>query len=408
MGCVLTRAITSVPPNVVLPAIIGAVGSLNTFVGLVGDSGTGKDAALSTAADAVDLGYRLRRRDVGTGQGIMGQFARVRKIAATDEQVERTETVQILDRLLIHIPEIHALKSSSAQQGANILPTLTSAWSGSLLGGAYKDQKLDLEIDEHTYRLGVVAGIQPGEAEVLIRNDALGLPQRFVWLPAKDPRAASGSVPDWPGTMIVTLTETAPVLTELDELARPGGVVIGERVEMGVCDAARTEVVADRRARQGEEFEGDPLDSHALFCRLKIAAGFALMDGRMDIDDQDWYLAGWVMVKSRYTRGRVLASLTARARAVVEARTAEAIEMAIATSSAQQERTSADQEKGVERMRLRILDLLARPVEGGFTKRKIKDSIRADQRRFLSQALTELEEAGTIFVESGRYKIVKP
>jgi hypothetical protein len=408
MGCVITRAITSVPPNVVLPAIIGAVGSLNTFVGLVGDSGTGKDSALSTAADAVDLGYRLRRRDVGTGQGIMGQFARIRKIPATDDQLERSETVRVLDRLLIHIPEIHALKSSSAQQGANILPTLTAAWSGSLLGGAYKDQKLDLEIDEHTYRLGMVAGVQPGEAEVLIKHDPMGLPQRFVWMPATDPRAASDHPPDWPGTMIVTLADTGPVFSELDELARPGGVALGERVEMGVCDAARTAILTERQLRNDPSIDRDPLDSHALFCRLKIAAGFAIMDGRMDVDDQDWHLAGLVMMKSKATRAGVITSIDATARRARDARKAEVIETALATSSAQQAKITAEQELGIERMKLRILDLLVRPVEGGFTKRKIKDSIRNDQRRFLSPALAELEEAGMIMVEDNRFKIAKP
>lgn len=399
MGCVLTRAITSVPPNVVLPAIIGAVGSLNTFVGLVGASGTGKDAALATAADAVDLGYRLRRRDVGTGQGIMGQFARVRKIAATDEQIERTETVQILDRLLIHIPEIHALKSSSAQQGANILPTLTAAWSGSLLGGAYKDQKLDLEIDEHTYRLGLVAGIQPGEAEVLVKNDPLGLPQRFVWLPATDQRIIDDDPPDWPGTMIVTLAETAPVLTELDELARPGGVVIGERVEMGVCPAARMEIIADRRARSGEGEGEDLFDSHALFCRLKIAAGFAIMDERLDIDDQDWYLAGWVMVKSRYTRGRVLADLTARAKSINTAKRAEAIETTGAIEDAKIE-------KAIQRAVIRTETVLAR-TGVRMTRSALRRAIGPPYRDMVDEAAARLEALGRITVEEDGFMIVE-
>jgi hypothetical protein len=68
LGVVLARACTAIPPFVVLPAQTGSVAGLNTFVGLVGPSGSGKDAAARAAEDAVHVGH-LDAAGVGSGEG---------------------------------------------------------------------------------------------------------------------------------------------------------------------------------------------------------------------------------------------------------------------------------------------------------------------------------------------------
>jgi hypothetical protein len=45
LGCVLVRVVAAVPPNVVLPAMIGGNASLNLFLGVVSVSGGGKGTA---------------------------------------------------------------------------------------------------------------------------------------------------------------------------------------------------------------------------------------------------------------------------------------------------------------------------------------------------------------------------
>jgi hypothetical protein len=399
-AAVLCRAITATPPNIVLPDIVGSVGSLNTFVALVGHSGAGKDAAVSTAADAVDFGYQVRKRGIGTGQGIMGQFVKRRKVTQGegDDRLETYENRQIEDRLLIHISEIHGLKSSAGQQGANILPVLADAWTGALLGGTYKDEKLDIEVPAHGYRLGVIAGVQPGEAEILTRNDSLGLPQRFVWVPAADVRNTEGEIPSWPGSLAVALPDVGPPPSELDELARPG-FRQGERVVMGVCDQARQAVINDRRARQHPDFQGDPLDSHVLFCRLKIAAGLALMETRTDITEEDWQLSGVIMLRSSSTRRAVFGHLTKQAREAEAARRLEAVATTVAAETARND-------AAVRRAMLRMITVLSK--KGPQMRRSdLRREAGSAYRDHFEDALSQLENDGTIKVDEAQIEIVK-
>jgi hypothetical protein len=381
---------------VVLPAIVGAVGSLNTFVALVGESGTGKDAALTTAADAIDFGYRIKKRGIGTGQGIMGQYVKVRKVPGSDGEPDSFVSVQVEDRLLVAISEIHGLKSSSQQQGANILPVLADAWSGSLLGGTYKDARLDIEVDAHTYRLGVVAGVQPGEAEILTRNDALGLPQRFVWMNAADRRAAEGDAPEWPGTLTIVLPEVGPPSGDLEEIARPG-FRLGDRIEMGVCEAARRVVVDDRRNRQHPEFEGDPLDSHSVFCRLKIAAGLALMETRLDITDDDWRISGLIMVRSSAVRRTVFGHLSRKAKEAEAARRAEAIATVVAVAE-------ATDEAAISKTMRRVNTVLHKH-QGDMSRSDLRSEVGSAYRAHLPEALARLELVNTIITSETRVKI---
>src|SRR5688500_10295332 len=52
-GSVMVRLIANIPPNVVIPAIIGGPVSLNPFVGLVSNSGGGKGSSEAAAVDAI-------------------------------------------------------------------------------------------------------------------------------------------------------------------------------------------------------------------------------------------------------------------------------------------------------------------------------------------------------------------
>lgn len=398
LGGVLARVIAATPPNVVLPAIIGAVGSLNTYVAIVGVSGSGKDAALSAAVDAIDFGVPIRTRGIGTGQGIMSQYVKRRKISGGSESGDEYASVQVLDRLLVHISEIHGLKASANSQGANILPVLADAWTGSLLGGTYKDEKLDIEVGAHAYRLGVVAGVQPGEAAILTKNDTLGLPQRFVWVLATDASVAEcTSPPDWPGTISVELPETSAAPLELEELAAPGQISIGERVEMGVCASAVAQVIADRAARLHPQFDGDPLDSHALLCRLKIAAGMALMSARLEITEEDWALSGVVMAKSTAVRSAVFAHLDRQARSMAKAKRDEAV--ATVTESER-----ARERELIDRTEMRILKIMAKN-SAGLAQYKIRKALGPPYRDHAEEAFDALLQSETIKEENGIFKI---
>jgi hypothetical protein len=145
---------------------------------------------------------------------------------------------------------------------------------GEPLGFTYVDREKRLTIPRHSYRMGLITGIQPGNAAPILEDHSSGTPQRFLWLPADDP-GAPDERPDDPGTY------PDPLGTFHDRSRR----------QMHVCETARAEIDAARVDHLGGNTT-DALDGHALLAQLKIAAGLAILDGRTDaITEEDWQLA---------------------------------------------------------------------------------------------------------------------
>jgi hypothetical protein len=318
LAVVLAEVLANVPPHVMLPPIGGPPGSLNMYVALVGESGAGKDSAITTGAKVVEfpgVSKRAEARDLGSGHGIEARFVG-RKATGHGEYVNVTKT----DRAIITITEIHTLKSSAGQQGSTVLPTLTKAWSGSPMGGAYKGADRDISVAAHSYRLCMIAGVQPLEAEILTRNDTLGLPQRFLWADATDAYVADmadAAVPDWPGPLKVMLPADAlrDAFDVADSIDRPPPTP----VEMTVCESYRREVNAGRRERMRPGYTGDPLDAHVMFVRCRAAAALALMDHRTEITEDDWRLSGVITSRSLRARAGVVAALGRREQSKADA-----------------------------------------------------------------------------------------
>jgi hypothetical protein len=90
----------------------------------------------------------------------------------------------------------------------------------------------------------------------------------------------------------------------------------GHQTRISVPDVARDEIDAHQVALHRADPAVDPLDGHALLCRLKVAAGLMVLEKRHHIDEADWELAGAVMRVSDHTRdGVAIAAEQARIRA---------------------------------------------------------------------------------------------
>lgn len=278
LGCALARIVVATPPQIHLPPIVGGKASLNLFVGLVGPSGSGKGAAEAVAADALQVGF-ITTHNVGSGEGIAHGYKRRVK----------GELEWVVHEVLFSVPEIDSLAAQGDRKGATLMPQLRSGWTGEQLGFGYADPMKRIIVEAHEYRMGLVAGIQPGRAGCLLDDSDGGTPQRFLWMPATDPAA-----PDNPPAQPKPKTWSHPVVPD------PGP---WRRGEMGVCDLARQTIITNRLARL--RGEGDALDGHALLAQLKTAAALALAERRTAIDDDDWRLAGVVAQKSAATRGEV-------------------------------------------------------------------------------------------------------
>jgi hypothetical protein len=302
LGIVLARVCVATPPFVVLPALVGSTVSLNTFVGLVGPSGSGKDAAARAAEDAVLLGH-LDTTGVGSGEGVAHQFVVYRKPNAKTGDAGGME--QYRTALLMTAPEVDTVSALHHRQASTLLSELRKTWNGDALGYAYVDPTKRLTLARHKYRLCLVVGIQPERAGPILDSADSGTPQRFLWLPATDPE-------------IPNIAPAEPAPWNGWKLPQWGYADAHGRVVLQVCETARLTIDANRVARL--RGNGEALDGHALLCQLKVAAVLAILDGQAYVSDEDWRLAGVIAAKSERTRLGVVETLQNATRAANAAR----------------------------------------------------------------------------------------
>jgi hypothetical protein len=363
LGVVLARVITAVPPFVVLPAFVGSNASLNLFVALTGPSGGGKGASEGAAAEAVDVGH-LDIATVGSGEGIAHLYAHRGKSGVVRDR----------DAVLFTVPEVDNLTALGTRQGSTLMPQLRMAWMGERLGFSYADKNKALPIERHTYRMGLILGVQPGRARQLLEDVDGGTPQRMLWMPTVDPEA-----PD-----------TAPPCPDEWSWTNPGPWLANThgRAVMTVPDVARAAIMDNRRCvLRGQ---GNPLDGHALLTRLKVAAALALLDQRQVISVDDWDLGSTVMAVSNATRDSVVGFLARqiadsnRVRGEAEGNRAVVV----------QRKLDEEQARRVARTILRAL----RKRDGWATRRDINATVANKHRVLVEDALTALVDSGQVEV----------
>lgn len=384
LGVVLARVATATPYFVALPPIVGGIASLNLFVGLVGPSGAGKGAAESVAAECLDLGKPIEIHTTGSGEGIAHGFRKRTK--------DGPEWLDDEHAVLFSVPEIDTLSALGNRQGATLMPELRRGWSGERLGFAYADPSKRLPVPAHEYRMCLVAGIQPTRAQALLEDADGGTPQRFLWLPASDPRAPEVP-PECPSPLKWKQPDTRPTST----FRAPDG-----KIRMTVCQVARTTIDQARLDRL--RGVGDALDGHGLLTRLKVAAALALLDGgRLEVTDEDWDLSGVVLRKSDATRAGVQHTLKAANEQRNEARaTAEAKRSLIVTEQVE--------DAAIKRVSRSVMRKLRK--EADWTSHsEVRRAIRANLRGHLDEALERLAEAGQIeadeVAQGVRYRVVR-
>lgn len=373
LGAVLARVVASTKPFVQLPAIIGSYASLNLFVGLVGASGTGKDAAAKVAKDAIEVGHFLTA-PLGSGEGLAHMFMR--------ETKEGPE--QYNDAALVIVGEIDTMTALVKRQASTVAAQLRQAAMGEQLGFFYVDTSRRMLVPEHRYRLCLIAGIQPGRAANLLDDTDGGTPQRFLWLPA------TYDHPDDPPPCPNPMAWESPPWQKVYAV-RAGGL---DRVVMKVCREATDTIDAAHLARA--RGRGDALDGHALLTRLKTAAALAILDGHTDVDDEDWALSGVLMAVSDATRNSVVATLAADQRN----RNRQQAEAEASRTIVVQERVH---EAAVARVAKTVRRTLAR-ADATLAHADLRRAVNSRDRQYLDAAVTALVLSGDIAEEKIEYQ----
>lgn len=284
----LARLAATIPPQIRLPPIVGGAASLNFLGSVIGTSGSGKTSAGDVARELAPINRTDVVADIplGSGEGLAEQYFEWISEEQPDgkrKQVKR----QTKSALYMYLDEGEALGEMGNRKGATLLPTLRSAWSGATIGNTNASAETRRIVPAHSYRLSLMVGFQAEHAHALLDDAAGGTPQRFVFASAVDPHIPD-TAPTWPGAL---------------NMDPPS--IFGEQ-HIDVAAAIATEIRAHNLAATRGEIIVHPLDAHQHLVRLKVAALLGYLDGRNDINPDDWELARMIMTTSRAVREWVI------------------------------------------------------------------------------------------------------
>lgn len=333
LGWTMARALTTVPYTVLLPPLVHeAEASLNFFCALVGPSGAGKTASGRASARLVAFEGCPQRENIGSGEGIVQAFLMsAPNPAGTGPRVlVRDPSV---NAVLLGLDEATALGQLGTRTGSTLVSTLRSAWAGESLGSLNATASLNRRLDADTYRICLVAGVQPALADALLGDAAGGTPQRFIWMPTIDPTV---QLPTSSQEHMVKHYKT-PVVDFAAE-----GVFDPENLDQGkyvyVCERAASDVrLLNLYKIQGKESASNPLEGHSMLTRLKAAAGLSLiLNHELKITEEIWELSGVLMQVSNRTRDYAAeGSLAEKQRVAIERGDLKGVEQNAAAISAQ-------------------------------------------------------------------------
>lgn len=379
LGVVLAHVAAATPPFVVLPPLVGGDLSLNTYVLLLGGSGSGKDAALNAGDDAIDTsrGVEYKSIGLGSGEGLLDQYVH---FVPPDKRVEddHGHLQRHADSVLFQNPEIETVTALKGRSSSTLMPELRNAWTGKALGFAYANRERRLSLVKHSYRLCLIVGGQPEHCDVLLDDEAAGTPQRFIWLPTDD-ATAPAETPDDPEPLGLHLPRWEKLSNQ-------------PSVRMEVCAEATAEIREARLRRlRGQDNGG--MGAHGLANREKVAALLAILEGRSAINVADWSLAGTIILVSDATRSRAEQSVSeAHLKQSTKRGQAEGLKAVVANDTAEEENI-----KRVARNLLRKLN-----ERGEWTAGELRRTLPGRDKKadctWFEDALERLRVAGQIEV----------
>ncbi|MGO9098867.1 MAG: hypothetical protein ACLP9Y_05275, partial [Mycobacterium sp.] len=357
------RALAQVRPCVVLPPVICGPGSLNWFGIITAVSGGGKDGASAVAEELV--ASRVHSCKPGSGEGAVQAYI----IRNSKGAVERYR-----EAIMFEASEVDALTALAARTGSNLMPVLRDGFSGAALGFGYSDPKKATYLAKQTYRMTFVLSVQPARAGAIFAGEGGGTPQRFMWFPARDARATRKAAEDR-SSHIGKLA--LPDLRETADWQKYGRTLV-------IPDEARDLILDEREKNNRGELEA--LEGHAIFCREKFAYALAILDGRTEMNSEDWRLSGIAATVSAHVRDWVAEQLQQGLRDQAEQ---EGALRGVGFEAADNEKIIAKGQR-IQRVASRALTKLGEAPGGRMKHRDLWSAIAYRDRSVLSAALAQL------------------
>lgn len=419
---VLTRLAACWPHQV--PFDTGVKGPVlpNLFAAVVGPAGSGKTSGVSAARRMLERPPWLPAEQfaddlpLGTGEGIaesyMGQVAR----PVTDEhgvavqnkdgsvKLEKVRS-QVRHNALLYADEGEILARLLERSGATVGETIRRAWIGATLGQANGRAETTRIVREGTYALGLVIGFQPTTCQALLADVDAGTPQRFLWAWSIDPSIPEHDV-EHPGPLTgVWQAPTAGVeLPGTGWLMSDGGG--GSDVDTRSVSFPATVRAFFRgleRDRAHGRYTPAPQDSHLHLMRAKVAVLLAGLEGRRDVTEEDWALAGMVVETSCRVRDHCIAlgeQQQGKDRAArIAAHAAQEHAAEHARGAARDERETATVERVAKRISAKVIEAGAAGVARGTMRNQL---IARRDRVHFDDALSCAVEHGTVRIDGDR------
>lgn len=389
LAAALAYTIAHVMPNVVLPACIGEEASLNIMIVAVGGSASGKSTARKVAKGVLVFAgaEQIHVFSPSSGQGIALQYQHLERPKGEAPRLvsDRCAAMAIVDES----DKIAALTSNA---GNTLSSELRQASMGEIIGNSnVGDTKSHM--DEGTYRFVLAMCMQPKQAAWLLEEKYGGLPQRFLFACVLAP-VRSGVA--HPGKWTVRLP--------LEATPDPMSGTPRSHTVMSITQTICEEIQSEHKARRNAELRGeevDELQGHLTLLREKVAGALALLEGRLDINDEDWALSGMVSESSKaaiaWTK-RVLSDVTSdKIEASRKIKVADAKAIKVAEVDTTEEKLTGDVARA-------IYEKIKRNTAEGVLKSEFTTMFGTVRRDYIGKALDKLIASNLVRFEKIEYR----
>jgi hypothetical protein len=389
LGSVLARLSASVPFNYELPGIRGGSATLNTFAVSVGSSGAGKSSGNKVASELLSMPADVIEAPLGSGEGLAELYMGEVEIEEGGKKLKKRQ--QVVHNVFIYVDEGAQMIDMMGRKGATLGESLRRAWSGETLGQSNATSDRTRHVKGGMYALGLFVGFQPEVAGHLLREMTHGTPQRFLWLSANDPHAPEEDV-EWPGELE---RPVIPNSVAAEHRRMRNGFV---RYTLGVDPEITGPLRDEQRRRLKGDLALDEFDSHRPLHMLKIAGLLAILDGRLDVDLDDWRLAGMVWETSCQVRARVIADVRRHEERAEERRVER-----IANREQASEAARRGAPKAIERIARKVAGWVHDAGEAGSTRTDIRSPLAGRDRHLFDSAVDLAIESGWMVERAERY-----
>lgn len=306
LGWALVRANHTIPYDVRYKSLMGEQ-PLNTLVGISGPTGTGKTIAASLVEEHLIFPDNDPRNSFaktwegrippGSGEAIPDRYVSWNPLTKdTEDKKKNSSPRQSVDRLsdshvwrhpnhaaVFFFDESGKLESLNSRQGSTVIEYLKEGWSGSEFGRTLANGK-GVILPKNSYRFACVINTQPKRAGALFTEQAIagGLQGRFLWF----------DVTADVNLDFVNYEDVEPIYIPCINWTGVKHIRALESMNQAHHENHRKAIQA----------QVTDTESHILLTKAKVAIGLAVLDGRAELNDEDWHLAEVVIQHTKKTR----------------------------------------------------------------------------------------------------------